>query len=90
VEAHKSFLKRLPNKEAENGDLEANKAAIPYLYNMALQYPVTTALWGLCPVFWHQSVFQKYSKLRKVDVIELRTDQNVMLHNGNVNLTGHC
>jgi len=28
--------------------------------------------------------------LRKVDIIELRTDQNVMLHNGNVNLTGHC
>jgi len=50
----------------------------------------TDALWGLCPVFWHNSVFQKYSKLQKVDVIELRSDQNMMLHNGNVNLTGHC
>jgi len=40
--------------------------------------------------FWHNSVFQKYSKLQKVDVIELRSDQNMMLHNANVNLTGHC
>jgi len=47
-----------------------------------------TALWELYPAFfWQKYVCHKYSKLRKV--YELRTNTNVMLENGNVNLTGH-
>jgi len=33
--------------------------------------------------------YYKYSKMREVDVIELRVDQTVIFQNGNVNLTDH-
>jgi len=46
--------------------------------------------YGDFALFFGINLFQKYSKFRKVDVIKLRTDQNVMLHNENFNLTGHC